>query len=111
MPFSLITAAEIQTMPETGTQHQFNDQAVRFAKSLGDAAGLSQCGIHLVRVEPSFETTQHHRHHYCDEFIYILSGSGIAKIEHEEYASRLATLWGSRLKARHIQCAIPAPKI
>lgn len=83
---NLLTAADIQQLPETRNQHQFNDKAIRHAKSLGDLTSLTQCGVHLVRVAPGDETTQHHRHHYCDEFIYIIAGQGTAYIDNDVYA-------------------------
>jgi uncharacterized cupin superfamily protein len=41
---------------------------------------MTHLGVHLVRVESGKETTQFHFHHYEEEFIYILSGKGIAEI-------------------------------
>jgi uncharacterized cupin superfamily protein len=41
---------------------------------LGDAAGLTQYGVNLVRLEPGAWSSQRHWHVAEDEFIYILSG-------------------------------------
>lgn len=73
---TLIPAAEIAQLTERRNVHQFNDKAIRHTKSLGDLAGLTTMGIHLVRVEPGDETTQHHNHEISDEFVYILAGNG-----------------------------------
>ena len=81
----LLTASDIEKMDEAINIHQFNDKAVRHTRSLGDHLGLSTIGIHLVRLEQGFESTQFHFHHCDEEFIYILSGSGIAEIGDEEY--------------------------
>jgi uncharacterized cupin superfamily protein len=60
--------------------HVLNPRAIRHGKSLGDAVGMRDMGIHLVRIAPGDETTEYHMH-YCDEeFVYILSGRGIAEI-------------------------------
>ena len=41
---------------------------------LGDAAGLTQYGVNLVRLKPGAWSSQRHWHIEQDEFIYILSG-------------------------------------
>lgn len=76
----LLKAKEIAAMPEVAKVHPLNSQAVRHTKSLGDALGMTQLGIHLVRVEPGQETTQFHFHHQEEEFLYIISGRGVAEI-------------------------------
>lgn len=80
----LLKAGDIQAMPETVKVHPLNSQAVRHTKSLSEAVGMAHLGVHLVRVEPGKETTQFHFHHQEEEFIYIISGKGIAKIGEEQ---------------------------
>jgi uncharacterized cupin superfamily protein len=46
----------------------------RERKRLGDAAGLSQFGVNLLRLPPSAWSSQRHWHTKEDEFIYVLSG-------------------------------------
>jgi uncharacterized cupin superfamily protein len=41
---------------------------------LGDAAGLSQFGVNLLRLPPGAWSSQRHWHKREDEFIYVLSG-------------------------------------
>src|SRR6266704_2421080 len=41
---------------------------------LGDAAGLSQFGVNLLRLPPGAWSSQRHWHTGGDEFIYVLSG-------------------------------------
>jgi uncharacterized cupin superfamily protein len=41
---------------------------------LGDAAGLSQFGVNLLRLPPGAWSSQRHWHTREDEFIYVLSG-------------------------------------
>ncbi len=70
----ILTKSDIAAIPETKHVHQFNDNATRHTVSLSDIVGLNAFGLHLVRVEPGDETTQHHYHEESDEFIYVLSG-------------------------------------
>lgn len=41
---------------------------------LGDAAGLSQFGVNLLRLPPGAWSSQRHWHTREDEFVYVLSG-------------------------------------
>lgn len=47
---------------------------VRERRKLGDAAGLSQFGVNLLRLPPGAWSSQRHWHTSGDEFIYVLSG-------------------------------------
>ncbi len=79
----LITAKEISEMPEISIEHQFNDNAVRLAKNLSQGVGLERIGVHLVRLAPGRDSTTHHFHAADEEFLYIISGHGTAKIGSE----------------------------
>ncbi len=46
----------------------------RERKRLGDAAGLTQYGVNLLRLPPGAWSSQRHWHSGGDEFIYVLSG-------------------------------------
>jgi uncharacterized cupin superfamily protein len=79
-PFPLLTAAAIARMKTERRRHFINRGALRLNKSLGDAVGMREMGVHLVRIRQGDDTTEFHTH-YCDEeFVYILSGHGIAEI-------------------------------
>src|SRR5215467_12923005 len=41
---------------------------------LGDAAGLTQFGVNMLRLPPGAWSSQRHWHTETDEFIYVLSG-------------------------------------
>ena len=41
---------------------------------LGDAAGLSQFGVNLLRLPPGVWSSQRHWHTAEDEFVYVLAG-------------------------------------
>jgi len=77
------SAAEISAMPERRHQHQFNENAVRMTRTLGDLAGLEDIGLHIVRLEPGRESTEFHFHGQDEEFLMILSGHGVASIGDE----------------------------
>ncbi len=79
-PFPLLTAAAIEKMAVERRRHFVNRKALRLNKSLGDAVGMQEMGVHLVRIKQGDDTTEFHTH-YCDEeFVYVLSGRGIAEI-------------------------------
>ena len=46
----------------------------RERRRLGDAAGLSQFGVNLLRLAPGTWSSQRHWHSHEDEFVYVLSG-------------------------------------
>jgi uncharacterized cupin superfamily protein len=79
----LLTAAAIAALPESTFVHPLNPKAIRHGRSLGDAVGFEHIGVHLVRVEPGHDSTQYHVHQAEEEFIYILSGRGLAEIGDE----------------------------
>ncbi|MEZ5825801.1 MAG: cupin domain-containing protein [Geminicoccaceae bacterium] len=76
--------------------HFLNGDAVRVNKSLGDLTGLSGIGFHIIEVEPGHVTTEYHVHHFEDECVYILSGTGTAEIGEEEHAVKAGDFLGYR---------------
>jgi uncharacterized cupin superfamily protein len=46
----------------------------RERKRLGDAAGLTQFGVNLLRLPPGAWSSQRHWHTTEDEFVYVVSG-------------------------------------
>ncbi|WP_367106661.1 cupin domain-containing protein [uncultured Psychrobacter sp.] len=81
----ILTKADIDAIPESKHVHQFNENAIRHTVSLSDIVGLNKFGLHLVRVEPGDETTQHHYHEESDEFIYVLEGELTLRYGEENY--------------------------
>ncbi|MGF1571264.1 MAG: cupin domain-containing protein [Nodosilinea sp.] len=80
LPQPLLTASAIAALAEEVFVHPLNPKAIRHGKSLGDATGLHHIGVHLVRVEPGYDSTQYHVHQGEEEFIYVISGRGLADI-------------------------------
>ena len=50
------------------------DCRARERKKLGDAAGLTQFGVNLLRLPPGASSSQRHWHTGEDEFVHVLSG-------------------------------------
>ena len=46
----------------------------RERKKLGDAAGLTQFGVNLLRLPPGAWSSQRHWHTGSDEFVYVVAG-------------------------------------
>ena len=46
----------------------------RERRRLGDAAGLKQFGVNLLRLPPGSWSSQRHWHTHEDEFVYVLAG-------------------------------------
>jgi len=84
-PKELITSAAIGEMPWQAKTHLLNPNAVRLAKSLGEASGLTQLGFHLMTVMPGHEYSEYHRHLYEEQCFYIVSGCGEAIIDEQRY--------------------------
>ena len=82
----LLTADAIASMPGKVKTHFLNPNAVRLNRSLGDAVGLRHIGVHRVTVAPGREATEYHMHWHEEECVYILAGSGTARIDGERYA-------------------------
>ena len=51
---------------------------------LGDAAGLTQFGVNLLRLPPGTWSAQRHWHSAEDEFVYVLQGSVVLVTEEGE---------------------------
>ena len=75
-----LSAQAIAAMEAVKRVHFLNEGAVRSNKSIGDAAGLKNLGVHLITVAPGQRSTEYHFHHYEEECVYVLSGHGTAFI-------------------------------
>ena len=80
---SLVRATD--PIPEEPFSHPLNRDSALHLRSLSDAVGLQRLGFHVVRVAPGKESFVYHAHHCEEEFIYILSGRGVAEIDGEEH--------------------------
>ena len=59
----------------TGYPPQFNAPcAERLRRRLGDAGGLTDFGVNLMRLPPGNWSSQRHWHSHEDEFVFLLEG-------------------------------------
>jgi uncharacterized cupin superfamily protein len=80
-----LSAEQIAAMAGEQRIHFVNPAAKRINKSLGDAAGLKNLGVHITTVAPGDRSSEYHSHRYEDEAIYVLSGRGTAVIGEESF--------------------------
>lgn len=85
-PRELLKATDIEAMPATVSIHPLNPNGVRHRKSLGDATGLTQIGVHRIELQPGHDSSEYHRHLYEEECVYVLSGNGSAIIDDQPHA-------------------------
>jgi uncharacterized cupin superfamily protein len=55
---------------------------------LGDAAGLTQFGVNLLRLAPGVWSSQRHWHYGEDEFVYMLDGEAVLITDEGEQVLR-----------------------
>lgn len=65
--------------------HPWNPRSEISGSQLGRMAGLARTGVNLARIRPGKESFAYHAHHCEEEWIYILSGRGLATIDGRDY--------------------------
>ena len=70
---------------ESTYSHPWNPKSEITGTHLSGLAGLQRTGISIVRLAPGKESFAYHLHHREEEWIYILSGKGIARVDGTEY--------------------------
>ncbi len=69
------TAKDVPARTGSGYPEPFRGQcAAREKRALGDASGLANFGVNLVRLPPGTPSAMRHWHSREDEFIYVLEG-------------------------------------
>jgi uncharacterized cupin superfamily protein len=71
---------------------------------LGDAAGLTQFGVNLVRLAPGAWSSQRHWHSHEDEFVYVLSGELVLVTDAGEEMLRSGDCAGFRAGEKDAHC-------
>ncbi|MDB9525329.1 cupin domain-containing protein [Oscillatoria sp. CS-180] len=94
MSHPLITTQDITTLPEHVFVHPLNSNAIRHTKSLSALTGCLHLGVHLVRITSGHDSTEHHRHRGEEEFLYIVSGRGVATIGDEQFEIQAGDFMG-----------------
>jgi uncharacterized cupin superfamily protein len=65
--------------------HPWNSNSELYGTRLSSLVGLSRVGVSRVSVPPGKESFVYHSHQREEEWIYVLSGRGIAEIGDEEF--------------------------
>jgi uncharacterized cupin superfamily protein len=73
-------------------------------RRLGDAAGLTQFGVNLVRLAPGVWTAQRHWHSHEDEFVYVLEGQVVMVTDAGDETMRPGDCAGFKAGARDGHC-------
>jgi uncharacterized cupin superfamily protein len=71
---------------------------------LGDAAGLTQFGVNLVRLEPGAWSSQRHWHSHEDEFVHVLEGEPVLVTDKGEEPMRAGDCAGFKAGERDGHC-------
>jgi len=79
----LLRAADIAA--KCGTfSHPWNAASHIVGARLGSEVGLKRTGVSFVRIPPGKESFVYHSHEREEEWIYILSGRGMAQVDGRE---------------------------
>ena len=76
----------------------------RERKRLGDAAGLTQYGVTLLRLPPGAWSSQRHWHTAGDEFIYVVSGEVVLVTDDGEEVLRAGDAAGFKAGDENGHC-------
>ncbi|MDX1404651.1 MAG: cupin domain-containing protein [Woeseiaceae bacterium] len=81
---AVLRAADIEARAETFS-HPFNPNSEITGTHLSPLTGLKRTGVSKVMVPPGKESFAYHSHDLEEEWIYILEGKGLARIDGKEY--------------------------
>lgn len=65
--------------------HPWNPKSQVHFFQLAAATGLVRTGVNLARLAPGKESFVYHSHQLEEEWIYVLSGRGVAEVDGKEY--------------------------
>ena len=68
-----------------GFSHPWNPNSEIIGTRLSTLVGLSRTGVSLIRIPTGKESFVYHSHHREEEWIYVISGRGVAEIDDEEF--------------------------
>jgi len=80
----LLRAATIEDGEETFS-HPWNDRSEITGTRMSQLAGLSRTGVSRVRIAPGRESFAYHSHHFEEEWIFVLAGRAMAKVDGSDY--------------------------
>ncbi|MEO1294779.1 MAG: cupin domain-containing protein [Cyanobacteria bacterium J06636_16] len=82
---ALLKSADIAAIDEFEFHHPLNPNSEVYLRSLSRTTGLDRIAVNLARIPPGKESFIYHSHSNEEEWIYILSGQGIAEIGEVEH--------------------------
>lgn len=80
----VVRAADIEKQAATFS-HPFNPKSEITGTHMSRLAGLQRVGVSKVMVPPGRESFAYHSHELEEEWIYVLEGKGVARIDGQEY--------------------------
>jgi len=80
----LLRATDISTRSQTFS-HPWNPRSELSGYQMGKATGLRRIGVNIARMPAGKESFVYHSHWSEEEWIYILSGRGVARIDGTDY--------------------------
>ena len=80
----LLRAADIRTRAQTFS-HPWNAKSEITGYQLGKSTGLKRTGVNFGRIAPGKESFVYHAHWTEEEWLYILEGRGVARIDDVDY--------------------------
>src|SRR5215813_9277949 len=80
----LMRASDLLTREETFS-HPWNPNSLVRGVHLSGQVGLERTGVSIVHIAPGKESFIYHSHQFEEEWIYVLSGRGIAEIDGQEH--------------------------
>jgi uncharacterized cupin superfamily protein len=83
-PVYLLKAHEIADN-QVSFSHPWNSNSLITGSQISRLTELKRTAVSLAKISPGKESFIYHLHHREEEWIYILSGKGIAEIDEQEY--------------------------
>jgi len=80
----LLRAADVAARSQTFS-HPWSANSEVTGYQMGKATGLRRTGVNLARIAPGKEAFPYHAHWQEEEWIYILEGRGLARVDDVEY--------------------------
>jgi uncharacterized cupin superfamily protein len=92
-PVYLLKAHEIADN-QVSFSHPWNSNSLITGSQISRLTGLKRTAVSLAKIPPGKESFIYHLHHREEEWIYILSGKGIAEIDEQEYEVSIGDFMG-----------------
>lgn len=80
----LLRAADIAARSQTFS-HPWNPRSEMTGYQMAKSTGLKRTGVNFARIPPGRESFVYHAHWQEEEWIYILAGRGVARIDGTDY--------------------------